>query len=146
SERDLHARNEIRLQASIRKIQIEGRVWGDFAQNDIIPTALTYQTSLSDNAKELKEIGLDKKKYQRQLDINEKISAHVNLVKQNVDAMTEERKKANKLTDVRKMAAAYDQKVKPYFEVIRYNIEKLERMVDDSVWPMPKYRELLFLR
>ncbi|MFS8616963.1 MAG: glutamine synthetase III [Solitalea sp.] len=146
TERELHARYEILLEAFIKKIQIEGRVLGDLAQNHIIPTALTYQTSLIDNVKGLKEIGLDKKNYQSQLDIIEKISAHVNLVKQNVDAMTEERKKANKLTDVRKMAAAYDQKVKPYFEVIRYNIEKLERMVDDSVWPMPKYRELLFLR
>ena len=146
TERELHARYEILLEAFIKKIQIEGRVLADLAQNHIIPTALTYQTSLVNNVKGLKEIGLDKKTYESQLDIIQKISEHVNLVKKNSDAMTEERKKANKLTDTRKMAAAYDEKVKPYFDTIRYNIEKLERIVDDSVWPMPKYRELLFIR
>ncbi|HYH57235.1 MAG TPA: glutamine synthetase type III, partial [Anseongella sp.] len=146
SERELHARYEILLEAFIKKIQIEGRVLGDLAQNHIIPTALTYQTSLVNNVKGLKEIGLDKSTYESQLDIIQRISEHVNLVKQGVDSMTEERRKANKLTDTRKMAAAYDEKVKPYFDTIRYNIEKLERIVDDSVWPMPKYRELLFVR
>lgn len=145
TERELHARYEILLEAFVKKIQIEGRVLGDLAQNHIIPTALNYQSRLVNNVKGLKEIGLDAKTYESQLDIIQRISEHVNLVKKGVDAMTEERKKANKLTDVRKMAAAYDDKVKPYFDTIRYNIEKLERIVDDSVWPMPKYRELLFV-
>lgn len=146
TERELEARYEILLEAFALKLQIEGRVLGDLAQNHLIPTALNYQTSLIENIRGLKEIGIDKKYYQSQLEITMEISEHVNMIKKLNDEMVEERKKANKLEDTRKLAGAYDEKIKPYFEKIRYHADKLERTVDDAVWPLPKYRELLFLR
>jgi glutamine synthetase len=145
--REMHARHEIRLESYTKKIQIESRVIGDLALNHIIPVAIKYQTEIANNVKTLKEIlGASefKKAAAIQIEIISAISDHIAVVKKNVDEMTEERKKANKIEDARKKAIAYCEKVKPYFDTIRYHVDKLELLVDDVSWPLPKYRELLF--
>ncbi len=146
NERELHARHEIRLEMFTKKLQIESRVMGDLVGSHIIPTALTYQNKLIDNVKGLKEIGLDKKSYEAQLDIIRQISEHVSIIKKSVDTMIDERKKANNLEDAREKAIAYDEKVKTYFDTIRYSVDKLELLVSDEEWPLPKFRELLFIK
>lgn len=147
NEREMHARHEIRLENYTKKIQIESRVIGDLALNHILPIAIAYQTSLIENVRGLKEI-YGEKEYKKlgaiQLELIEAISEHASIIKKSVDDMTEERKKANNLTDGRKMAIAYCENVKPHFDTIRYNVDKLELIVDDLSWPLPKYRELLF--
>jgi glutamine synthetase len=149
SERELYARYEIKLESFARKLQIESRMIGDLAKNHMIPTAIRYQNTLIKNAMGLKEV-LDAKTYvklsKNQVDTIKEISEHISQVKINVDLMLEERKKANRLGTMEEMAIAYDEKVKPYFEVIRYHIDKLELMVDDELWPLPKYREIMFLK
>lgn len=144
TERELHARHEIRLEMFVKKLQIEARVMGDLVSNSIIPTALTYQNKLIENVKGLKEIGLAKETYDAQLDIIRQISQHVTVTKKAVDDMIEARKKANAIEDARDKAIAYDEKVKSYFETIRYNVDKLELLIADEEWPLPKFRELLF--
>jgi len=149
SHREQHARYDIYLETYTKKIQIESRVMADLALNHIIPTAIKYQGSLVQNVKGLKDIlsGAEFKKVaQIQLDMITEISEHVNVIKTKVDAMTEARKKANAITDVKKQAIEYCEKVKAYFEVIRYHVDKLELLVDDENWPLPKYRELLFTK
>lgn len=146
SERELHARHEIRLEMFTKKLQIESRVMGDLVGNHIIPTALTYQNKLIDNVRGLKEIGLDKKSYEAQLDIIRQISEHVLIIKTSVDSMIEDRKKANNMEDGRAKAIAYDEKVKAHFDTIRYNVDKLELLIADEEWPLPKFRELLFIK
>ncbi|MGQ0829686.1 MAG: glutamine synthetase III family protein [Bacteroidota bacterium] len=149
SEREQHARYDIYLETYTKKIQIESRVIGDLALNHIIPTAIKYQGSLVQNVRGLKDIfsGADfKNAAQIQLDVITQISEHINTIKTNVDAMTEARKKANTITDVKKQAMDYCEKVKAYFDVIRYHVDKLELLVDDESWPLPKYRELLFTK
>jgi glutamine synthetase len=147
NEREMHARHEIRLENYTKKIQIESRVIGDLALNHILPIAIAYQTSLIENVRGLKEI-YGEKEYKKlgaiQLELIEAISEHASIIKKSVDDMTEERKKANYLTDGRKMAIAYCEKVKTHFDTIRYHVDKLELIVDDLSWPLPKYRELLF--
>jgi len=149
TERELQARYEIKMEAFARKLQIESRMIGDLAGNHLIPTAINYQNMLIENARGLKEV-LDAKTYvklsKNQVDTIKEISEHISHVKINVDLMLEERKKANRLETAEEMAIAYDEKVKPFFEVIRYHIDKLELMVDDNLWPLPKYREILFLK
>ncbi len=149
SERELQARYEIKLENFARKLQIESRMMGDLAKNHMIPTAIRYQNTLIENAMGLKEV-LDAKTYvklsKNQIDTIKEISEHISQVKINVDLMLEERKKANRLPTMEEMAIAYDEKVKPYFEEIRYHIDKLELMVDDELWPLPKYREIMFLK
>lgn len=147
NEIEMHARHEIRLENYTKKIQIESRVIGDLALNHILPIAIAYQTTLIENVRGLKEIFGDKdlkKLASIQLELIESISEHVSVIKKSVDEMTEERKIANALTVGREMAIAYCEKVKPHFETIRYNVDKLELIVDDASWPLPKYRELLF--
>ncbi len=146
NEREQHARYEIALETYIKKIQIEGRVIGDLALNHIIPTAIKYQSSLVQNVRGLKEIlnGEFKKASAIQTEMILEISEHVQAIKTNVDAMTEERKKANAIEDAEKKAKAYCEKVKPCFDVIRNHVDKLELIVDDESWPLPKYREMLF--
>lgn len=147
NEREMHARHEIRLENYTKKIQIESRVMGDLVLNHIIPVALNYQTGLIQNVKGLKDIYGDKdfKKHAKiQLEIIEEISNHISIIKETVDEMVEDRKKANNLSDGRKMAIAYCEKVRPHFDSIRYHVDKLELLVDDASWPLPKYRELLF--
>lgn len=149
TEREQHARYDIYLETYTKKIQIESRVMGDLVLNHIIPTAIRYQGSLVENVRGLKEIlsGNEfKKAAQIQLEMITAISEHVNIIKTKVDQMTEARKKANSVTDVKKQAIEYCEKVKAYFEDIRYNVDKLELLVDDESWPLPKYRELLFTK
>jgi len=148
SEVELKARYEIKVEEYIMNIQIEGRVLGDIALNHIIPTAISYQNLLIKNVKGLKEIyGADYKKYSKeQLDLIETISKHISLISTNVHAMTDARKKINKVEDTVKKADDYCNVVKPYFDVIRYSCDKLEMMIDDELWPLVKYREMLFTR
>ena len=145
---EVEARYEIELEEYTKKIQIEGRVLGDIARNHVIPTAIRYQNTLIENVRGLKEIfGKDFEKIAKeQISLIKEISAHIEGINSNVEAMTEARKKANALTDAQKMAETYCDKVKPYFEVIREHCDKLELLVDDEVWTLTKYRELLFTR
>ncbi len=147
--REQHARHEIYLETYTKKIQIESRVMADLAMSQIIPTAIKYQSSLIENVKGLKDIMSDadfKKTGQIQLGMILEISEHVNTIKTKVDAMIEARKKANVITDGKKQAIEYCEKVKCYFDVIRYHVDKLELIIDDESWPLPKYRELLFTK
>jgi glutamine synthetase len=146
SSRELHARHEILLEEYYKKLQIEGRVIGELVTNVIIPAAISYQNTLIENVKGLKDIGLDEETYGAQILIIKEISKHVNFIKDNVHAMIEERKIANKLEDSREKAIAYDEKIKSYFAPIRYHVDKLELMIDDNLWPLPKFRELLFIK
>jgi glutamine synthetase len=145
---EIMARYEIEMEEYVKKVQIEGRVLGDIATNHVIPTAINYQNRLILNVQGLKDIfGKDFEKYSgEQIDIIKEISSHITGVKSNVDKMIEERKKANKIEHADKRADAYCNKVKPFFDVIRYHCDKLELMVDDELWPLTKYRELLFTR
>ncbi|MEW6469371.1 MAG: glutamine synthetase III [Bacteroidota bacterium] len=148
NEREQHARYEIALETYIKKIQIEGRVIGDLALNHIIPTAIKYQSMLVENVEGLKDIlnGEFKKASKVQTEMILEISEHISAIKENVDAMTEERKKANAIEDAEKKAKAYCDKVRPYFDIIREHVDKLELIVDDESWPLPKYREMLFVK
>lgn len=146
SKRESHARHEILLESYFKKLQIEARVMGELVDNVIIPTAISYQTTLIENVKGLKDIGLGEETYEAQMDIIKKISEHVNFIKANNKKMIEERKKANNIEDVRDKSIAYDEKVKSYFDPIRYHVDKLEQLVDDAKWPLPKFRELLFIK
>lgn len=146
SNREAHARHEILLESYYKKLQIEARVMGELVNNVIIPSAIHYQTSLIENVKGLKDIGLGEETYQAQIEIIKKISEHVNFIKKNNTEMIEERKKANNIEDIREKSIAYDEKVKSYFDPIRYHVDKLEQLVDDSKWPLPKFRELLFIK
>ncbi len=149
SNRELQARYSIKLENYVKKIQIESRVIGDLAKNHIIPIAVRYQNTLIDNARGLAEV-LDSKTYVKlsrlQVQTIKDISEHVTQVKLQVDEMLEERKKANRMEDHAAAAEAYCTKVMPYFETIRRHVDKLELLVDDELWPLPKYRELLFIR
>lgn len=147
NEREMHARHEIRLEGYTKKIQIESRVMGDLVLNHILPVAIKYQSEIINNIKGLKEVLSDadfKKMSVIQLEMVKKIAQHIEVIKKSADQMTEERKKANKLTSQKAMALAYCDKVFPYFDIIRYNVDKLELIVDDAHWPLPKFRELLF--
>ncbi|MFN8248252.1 MAG: glutamine synthetase III [Ferruginibacter sp.] len=144
---ELEARHEIMLEAYIKKVQIEARVMGDLATTFIIPSAIRYQNLLIKNISGLKEAGLSEKAYANQLQILEKLSEHINIISDNVEQMIEERKKANDISHNRDKAIAYCDNVKgKYFDLIRYHVDKLELLVDDANWMLPKYRELLFLR
>lgn len=148
NEIELRARYEIKVEDYIMNIQIEARVLGDIALNHVVPTAISYQNLLIKNVQGLKDIfGSDFKKYgKEQLDLITEISNHIEAISQKVHAMVETRKKINILTDEPKKAEQYCTKVKPYFEDIRYHCDKLEMMVDDNLWPLTKYREMLFTR
>lgn len=146
TKREAHARHEILLEDFFKKLQIEARVIGELATNVIIPTALSYQSKLVENVRGLKEIGFPDTTYTTQMDTITRIAEHVNFIKTNVDQMVEERKKANKIEDIRERAIAYDEKVKTFFQPIRYHVDKLEQIIDDSLWPLPKFRELLFIK
>jgi glutamine synthetase len=145
TSRESHARHEILLESFYKKLQIEARVMGELADNVILPAALSYQTKLIENVRGLKDLGLSAELYKTQLDIITKISEHINAIRTDIDNMVLERKKANNIENLRDKAIAYDEKVKTYFAPIRYHVDKLEQLVDDSVWPLPKFRELLFI-
>jgi glutamine synthetase len=146
SHSELEARHEIELEKYLKTVQIEGRVIGDLAGNHILPAAIRYQNVLISNIKGLKDLGLAVSSYAVQLSVLEQISEHINKVQSLAEEMTEARKKANAIGDTREKAIAYCDEVKPYFDEIRYHVDKLELLVDDSEWELPKYRELLFLR
>ncbi len=145
---EVESRYEIELEEYTKKIQIEGRVLGDIARNHVIPTSIKYQNTLIENVRGLKEIfGKDFEKIAKeQISLIKEISEHIEGIHHNIDEMISERKKANNMTDTEKMAAAYCNKVKPYFEVIREHSDKLELLVDDEMWPLTKYRELFFIK
>jgi glutamine synthetase len=148
SKVETEARYEIEMEAYSKHIQIEGRVLGDIARNHIVPTAIRYQNVLIKNVQGLKEIF--EEKYhdvsREQVILIEEISNHIAGINSNVTKMVEERRKANVITDIEKRALAYCKKVKPLFDDIRYHCDKLELLVDDEIWPLTKYRELLFTR
>jgi glutamine synthetase len=132
-----------------KKIQIESRVLGDIAINHIVPTAIAYQTSLIENVKGLKAIFSDnefKEMAGARLDLIKKISNHISTIKAQVNEMIEARKVANLIEHGKDKAYAYEKTVRPYLDTIRYHIDKLEEVVDNEYWPLPKYRELLFSR
>jgi glutamine synthetase len=145
---EVEARYEIELEEYTKKIQIEGRVLGDIATNHVIPTAIRYQNTLIENVSGLKNIfGADFEKIAKeQIILIKDISRHIEGINSKVLEMTNERKKANILTDAQQMAEAYCDKVKPYFEVIREHCDKLELLVDNELWTLTKYRELLFTK
>ncbi|QEE50196.1 glutamine synthetase type III [Flavobacterium alkalisoli] len=145
---EVEARYEIELEEYVKKIQIEGRVLGDIARNHVIPTAIRYQNILIENVKGLKEIfGQDFETIgKEQIILIKEISEHIAGINSKVEEMTEERKKANNLSSTEEMATAYCDNVKPYFDVIRKHCDKLELLVDDELWTLTKYRELLFTR
>ena len=146
---ELEARQEIELHGYMLKIQIESRVAGDLSQNHIIPTAIAYQNRLIENVRGLREVlppEKAKKAGATPLLLIEEISDRISQIKTMVDEMIEERKKANKIEDVREKAIAYCDKVRPFLDRIRYHSDKLELLVDDELWPLPKMRELLFTR
>lgn len=149
TEKELHARNEVKWETYTKKIQIEARVLGDLAMNHIIPVATKYQSLLLDNVFKIKAVyPADKAERISEIDLAliEEIAERISSIKKDVAAMVEARKKANKLEHEQEKANAYHDTVLPYFDTIRYQIDKLELIVDNQMWPLPKYRELLFLR
>ncbi len=148
NKREVEARHEIELEDYSMRIQIEGRILGDIARNHVIPTSIRYQNVLIENVIGLKEIfEKDFKKHSKeQIGIIEAISGHIEHINADINKMTDARKKANVIEDAEKRAFAYCDNVKPFFEEIRYHCDKLELLVDDEIWPLTKYRELLFTR
>jgi len=149
NKKELESRYEMKLEKYIKKVQIEARVMGDLAINHILPTAILYQNRLIENARGLKEV-LDSKSFvklsKNQLNAIKYISNHISAIKENVEAMIEARKKANVIDEAYDKAIAYRDTVMIYFDDIRYHVDKLEFLVDNELWPLPKYRELLFIR
>lgn len=144
---ELEARHEIELEKYIKKVQIEARLMGDLATNHILPAAIRYQNVLITNIRGLKELEIPADSYSNQRQTLEKISEHINLIVNNVAEMVEARKVCNNMENTREKAIAYSRDVKEkYFDVIRYHVDKLELLVADDEWTLPKYRELLFLR
>ncbi|MEG0797114.1 MAG: glutamine synthetase III [Odoribacter sp.] len=149
SERELEARYEIKNEIYLKKLQIESRVLGDLALNHIIPTAINYQNTLIQNVQGLKDIlpEVYDEVGEVQLKTIKEISSHIKEIRTQVDRMTEARKIANNtIPNEVERADAYSQTVRPYMEKIRSHIDKLELLVDDEIWPLPKYRELLFFK
>ncbi len=149
NEKELEARNEVKWETYTKKIQIEARVLGDLALNHIIPVATRYQSLLLDNVYKVTKI-YDKEKAEKlsaqDSAIIEKLADLIDKIEVNVQKMVEARKVANRITSEREKAIAYHDTVLPFFDVIRYNADKLEMIVDDEMWTLPKYRELLFIR
>ena len=150
SEVELHARNDVKWETYTKKIQIESRVLGDLALNHIIPVSITYQSVLLNNVANLKNIFFEQANFstmaEEQIRLIEKISTHVNAINAKVHEMVDARKAANDMQSEREKAIAYHDKVAPYLDEVRYHIDKLELIVDNEIWPLPKYRELLFIR
>jgi glutamine synthetase len=149
THREIESRIEVELEKYTKKIQIEARVLGDLAMNHIIPTAISYQTSLLENVKNVKEVFGEKyfdTVAEGRLDLIKEIGGHISAIKKKVNEMVEARKVANVIESAKEKAIAYESTVKPYLEDIRYDIDKLELIVDNELWPLPKYRELLFVR
>jgi glutamine synthetase len=149
TDKELESRVEVEYEKFAKKVQIESRVLGDLAMNHIVPIAITYMTSLIENVKGLKEI-YNNTEYERlagaRKEVIVTISDHISMIKKLVSEMVDARRKANVIEDNYKKAIAYESKVKPYLDEIRNHIDKLELVVDNEMWPLPKYRELLFTR
>lgn len=147
SHSELEARHEIELEKYIKKVQIEARIMGDLAINHIIPAAVSYQNQLLENVNGLKAAGLPESAYKSQLAILTDVSKHVQVIYEKVDGLVEARKIANAIADTRTKAIAYCSQVKgAFFDDIRYHVDKLEHLVNDDDWTLPKYREMLLLR
>jgi len=150
SERELHARFEIRNEIFVKKVQIEARVLADLAINHIVPTVIAYQNVLIQNVKGIKELFPDDDDFEQlanpQIQTIRKIAEHLREVREKVKEMVDMRKEINIITDISTKAQRYSNEIKPYIEEIRYHIDKLELIVDNQMWPLPKYRELLFMR
>jgi len=149
SPREIEGRIEVELEKYTKKIQIESRVLGDLASNHIVPTAIEYQTMLLENVKNLKVVFSDaeyKSLAEGRLELIREIGGHVSSIKSKVKEMVETRKIANNIESEKEKAYAYEATVRPYLDDIRYHIDKLELIVDNELWPLPKYRELLFVR
>jgi len=149
AEKELEARVEVELEKFTKKIQIESRVLGDLAINHIVPTAIRYQTDLLKNVKSIKEL-FSQEEYDElasaRKEVIKEISHHITSIKAKVKEMIEARKKCNVIESEKDKAFAYDNEVRPYLDSIRYHIDKLELIIDDEIWPLPKYRELLFTK
>ncbi len=149
TDKELESRVEVEYEKFTKKVQIEARVLGDLAINHIVPTGIKYMTSLIENVKGLKEI-FNESEFERLAGARKEviitISDHISMIKKLVNDMVEVRKKANIIEDSYKKAIAYEKDVKPFMEEIRSHIDKLELIVDNEMWPLPKYRELLFTR
>ncbi|WP_461631002.1 glutamine synthetase III family protein [Labilibaculum euxinus] len=147
TNKELEARVEVELEKFTKKIQIEARVLGDLAINHIVPTAVAYQTKLIQNVQGLRDI-FTNSEYEdlsgARKELIKEISVHISSIKAKVREMVDARKECNVLKEGMEMAVAYDEKVRPYLSSIRYHIDKLELVVDNEMWPLPKYRELLF--
>lgn len=147
---ELEARNEIKWETYQKKIQIEARVLGDLCMNHIIPVATKYQSELVDNVHKIQMAFSDPAKVKEltayNIDLIEKINKHTSFIAENVEAMVEKRKVVNRIENMRELAIAYHDEVAPYFDAIRSHIDKLELIVEDEMWTLPKYRELLFVR
>ena len=145
---ELEARNEIKLDTYIKKIQIEARIFGDICMNHIIPTSTRYQTQLIDNVRKMAEI-FPKEDAERlnspNLNLIRQMGEHNTFIIENVERLIEARRVANRIRDGRKRAIAYHDTVAPLIEKIRYHVDQLELIVDDELWPLPKYREMLFI-
>ncbi|MGI6572051.1 MAG: glutamine synthetase III [Fermentimonas sp.] len=148
NEKELHARNEVKWETYTKKVQIEARVLGDLSMNHIIPVATEYQSVLLDNIYKMHAVfSKEKAKKLARQDavLVEEIAEHIASIKTNVDAMVEARRKANRLESAQEKAVAYHDEVEPFLNVIRYHVDKLELIVDNQMWTLPKYRELLFI-
>ncbi|KIC93001.1 glutamine synthetase III [Flavihumibacter solisilvae] len=144
---ELEARHEIELEKYIKRVQIEARIMGELCTSHVLPASVKYQNILIQNIRGLKDIGLDESTYCNQKQILKKISEHINILSDLVEKMIEARKVCNAMENTRTKAIAYESQVKaPFFDAIRYRVDKLELLVDDTHWPLPKYREMLFLR
>jgi len=149
STRELEARYYVKHEMYTKILQIEARVIGDLALNHIIPTAIKYQNLLLENVHGLKNVFSEsefKKKAKYQIELINEISEHVSEIQINVNELVEERKKVNKIEAFDIKSLQYCKKIKPYFDVIRYHADKLETLIDDELWPLPKYREMLFIK
>ena len=149
SQRENEARNHIRLDNFTKRIQIESRVLGDLVMNHIVPVAIRYQSELIENVNGLKRLFSDKEFIElagSRLDLIRTISHHVSYIKAKAGEMIEARKEANQIEDIRERAHVYSTKIFCFLDDIRYHVDKLELIVDDEYWPLPKYRELLFIR
>jgi glutamine synthetase len=144
---ELEARHEIELEKYIKKVQIEARIMGELATSHILPAAIRYQNVLLENIRGLKEAGFDADAYANQKQILVKISEHISKVSDLVEKMIQARKKVNVIENTREKAIAYSEQVKEaFFDKIRYSVDKLELLIGDQYWALPKYREMLFLR
>ena len=149
SKVELEARNEVKWEMYTKKVQIEARVLGDLALNHVLPVAIRYQSILLDNVSKIRSIFPDDKAARMsasEIDTIEAIATHCRMIKEETEAMVEARKVANRIASERDKAIAYHDTVVPRMDVIRRHIDKLELMVDNEMWPLPKYRELLFIR